>query len=235
MRIQDLSEQPNRDATIASMASDYYQVLGLERTASDNEIKKAYRRLAMKYHPDRNPGNEKEATEKFKEINEAYGVLGDPEKRKQYDTYGTVGNIGDIFTSGGTRATFEDVMRDFGGLGLGLDFLDGIFGEALRGGGYRVQFGNMGGGARRRGKQGGFRVEDLFGGGRQGPKTVRYELTITGEEAEKGVTKRLTRNGRRLEVKVPAGVSTGSTVKLSNACTITDGCQGDILVRIKVK
>jgi len=218
------------------MATDYYKVLGVERGASDNDIKKAYRRLAMKYHPDRNPGNEKEATEKFKEINEAYGVLGDPEKKKQYDTYGTVGNVGDIFTSGGTRATFEDLMRDFGGLGLGLDFLDGIFGDAARGGGYRVHFGNMGGGGRRRSKQGGFRFEDLFGGGaKHEPKTVRYELTITVAEAEKGVTKRLTRNGRRLEVKVPAGVTTGSTVRLSNACTITDGCQGDILVGIRVK
>ena len=126
-------------------------------------------------------------------------------------------------------------MRDFGGLGLGLEFLDGIFGDALRGRGYRVQFGNMGGDTRRGGKQGGFRFEDLFGGGRQEPKTVRYELSVTPEEAEKGVTKRLTRNGRRLEVKVPPGVTTGSTVKLSNACTITDGCQGDILVRIRVK
>jgi len=217
------------------MAKDYYQILGVERSASDADIKKAYRRLAMKYHPDRNPGNEKEATEKFKEINEAYGVLGDPEKKQQYDTYGTVGNLGDIFSSGGTRATFEDVMRDFGGLGLGLDFLDNIFGDALRGRGYRVQFGNMGRGARRGARQGGFRMEDLFGGARQEPKVVRYELSVTAEEAEKGVTKRLTRNGRRLEVKVPPGVTTGSTVKLSNACTITDGCQGDILVRIKVK
>ena len=191
--------------------------------------------MAMKYHPDRNPGKEKEATEKFKEITEAYGILGDADKRKQYDTYGTVGDIGDIFSSNGTRATFEGMMRDFGGLGLGLDFLDGIFGDALRGRGYRVQFGNMGGGARRAGKPGGFKIEDLFGGGRQQPKTVRYELAISSDEAEKGVTKRLTRNGRRLEVKVPPGVTTGSTVKLSNACTITDGCEGDILVRIKVK
>ena len=219
------------------MANDYYQVLGVERSASDADIKKAYRRLAMKYHPDRNPGNEKEATEKFKEINEAYGVLGDADKRKQYDTYGTVGNLGDIFSGSGTRATFEGVMRDFGGLGLGLDFLDNIFGDSLRGRGYRVQFGNTGGGARRGRKQGGFRIEDLFGGGggQQTPKTVRYELSVSSEEAEKGVTKRLSRNGRRLEVKVPPGVTTGSTIKLSNACTVTDGCEGDILIRIKVK
>jgi len=220
------------------MARDLYDVLGVSRSASDADIKKAYRRLAMKYHPDRNPGKEKEATEKFKEINEAYGVLGDPEKRKQYDQYGTVGNIGDIFGSNSTRAGFEGVMRDFGGLGLGLDFLDNIFGEALRGRGYRVSFGNLGktGGAGHRGGTRRFTLEDLFGSPpQQQPMTVTYELSVTAEEAEKGTKKRLTRKGRRLEVTVPPGVKTGSIVKLANACTVTDGCQGDILIRIKVK
>lgn len=225
------------------MAKDYYELLGVNRTASDADIKKAYRRMAMKYHPDRNRGKEKEATEKFKEINEAYSVLGDPEKRKQYDTYGTVGNIGDIFGSNSTRAGFEGVMRDFGGLGLGLDFLDNIFGESLRGKGYRVSFGNLGkqgGGTQQRGRTRRFTLEDLFGTPQtaetsQMPMTVTYELSVTAEEAEKGTKKRLTRKGRRLEVSVPPGVKTGSVVKLANACTVTDGCQGDILIRIKVK
>lgn len=225
------------DATIAHMARDYYEVLGVKRSASDADIKKAYRRLAMKYHPDRNPGKEKEATEKFKEINEAYGILGDAEKRQQYDQFGTVGNVGDIFGSNNTRATFEGVIRDFGGLGLGFDFLDNIFGEALRGKGYRVSFGNLGrtgGGGVRRGGSRGANLQDLFGGA-QPPKTIRYELNVTAEEAEKGTLKGLTRNGRRLEVKVPPGVKTGSTVRLRNACTVTDGCRGDILIRIKVR
>jgi len=226
------------------MAKDYYEVLGVSRSASDADIKKAYRRLAMKYHPDRNPGKEKEATERFKEINEAYGVLGDPEKRQQYDQYGTVGNIGDIFGSNATRAGFEGVMRDFGGLGLGLDFLDNIFGEALRGKGYRVSFGNMGKAGTRQGRTTGHRInlEDLFGGMQspqsqqsQQPMTVTYELSVTPDEAEEGTKKRLTRKGRRLEVTVPPGVKTGSVVRLANACTVTDGCQGDILIRIKVK
>jgi len=219
------------------MARDYYEVLGVKRSATDAEIKKAYRRLAMKYHPDRNPGKEKEATEKFKEINEAYGVLGDAEKRQQFDQFGTIGNVGDIFGSNNTRATFEGVVRDFGGLGLGFDFLDNIFGEALRGKGYRVSFGNLGqtgGGGGRRGGRRGIKLEDLFSGA-QLPKTVTYELSVTPEEAEKGTLKGLTRNGRRLEVKVPPGVKTGSTVRLRNACAVTDGCQGDILIRIKVK
>jgi DnaJ-class molecular chaperone len=229
------------DATIRVMARDYYEVLGLKRSASDAEIKKAYRRQAMKYHPDRNPGKEKEATEKFKEINEAYGVLGDPDKRKQYDQYGTVGNIGDIFGSHATSTGFEDVMRSFQRNGLSFDFLDPILGDALRGRGYRVSFSNLGkSGAR--GQHGArtrrFTLEDLFGGPppqETMPMTVTYELAITPEEAETGTKKRLTRKGHRLEVTVPPGVKTGSIVRLANACTITDGCQGDILIKIKVK
>ncbi len=229
------------DATITGMAKDYYETLGVARSASDADIKKAYRKLAMKYHPDRNPGKEKEATERFKEINEAYGVLGDPEKRKQFDQYGTVGDLGDIFGSNTTRAGFEGVMRDFGGQGLGFDFLDSIFGESLRGRGYRVSFGDMGKKASSRSRSGGrrFTLEDLFGGiqqqPEQAPMTVTYELAVTAEEAAQGTKKRLTRKGHRLEVTVPPGVATGSVVKLANACTLTDGCQGDILIRIKVK
>ena len=218
------------------MTRDYYEVLGVKRSASDADIKKAYRRLAMKYHPDRNPGNEKQSTERFKEINEAYGVLGDADKRQQYDRFGTVGNVGDIFGSNNTRATFEGVMRDFGGLGLGFDFLDNIFGDALRGKGYRVSFSNLGragSGTARRGTRRGRGLEDLFGQ-TQVPKAVKYELNVTAEEAEKGTLKGLTRNGRKLEVKVPPGVKTGSTVRLRDACMVTDGCRGDILIRIKV-
>ncbi len=235
------SEAHHNDATILDMAKDYYETLGVARSASDADIKKAYRKLAMKYHPDRNPGKEKQATERFKEINEAYSVLGDPEKRKQYDQYGTVGDVGDIFGSNTTRAGFEGVMRDFGGRGLGFDFLDNIFGESLRGRGYRVSFGDLGKRAGSGSRTGGrrFTLEDLFGGiqpqPEQMPMTVTYELAVTATEAENGTKKRLTRKGHRLEVTVPPGVSTGSVVRLSNACTVTDGCQGDILIRIKVK
>jgi len=221
------------------MAKDYYQTLGVPRNASDEEIKKAYRRLAMQYHPDRNPGKEKWANDKFKEINEAYGVLGDPQKRRQYDQFGTVGNIGDIFGSPFTRTTFQDMMKDFGGAGLGFDFLDDIFGDFLRGRGTSFSFRNF---ARRGGRS--FQVwpgeeinlEEIFGRPQRPQRQdVRYELKISQKEALQGTKKILSRRSKRLEVNIPAGVKTGSLVKLSNARRITDGLPGDILIKVIVK
>ena len=107
---------------------DYYEVLGLQKGASEDEIKKAFRKLAMKYHPDKNPGD-KEAEEKFKEINEAYAVLSDPEQKSKYDRFGHAGIDPNSFASG------------FGGAGFGgfEDIFD-IFGSAFGGG-----FGSPGG------------------------------------------------------------------------------------------
>ncbi|MBM4462400.1 MAG: hypothetical protein FJ012_03555 [Chloroflexi bacterium] len=224
------------------MNKDYYQILGVPKSASDAELKKAYRKLAMQYHPDRNPGKEKWANEKFKAINEAYGVLGDPEKRKQYDQFGTVGNLGDIFGSQATRSTFGDAMRDFGDAGLGYDFLDSIFGEILRGQGSSFSFrtsSGPGGSGRTRFRTGNkvfINLDEILGQAQRAqPQNVRYELTITADEATKGIKKRLTRNGKRLEVKVPPGIKSGKVIRLRNARQITDGQPGDILVKIKVK
>jgi curved DNA-binding protein len=218
------------------MAKDYYGILGIPRNASDVEIKKAYRKLAMQYHPDRNPGKEEWANEKFKEINEAYGVLGDPQKRKQYDQFGTVGDIGDIFGSPFTRTTFEEMMKDFGGAGLRFDFLDDIFGDFLKGSGSSYSF--------RRGRTGRVKFEarpgqeinldEIFGQVRR-PQEVHYELAISRGEALQGVRKVLKRGGKRLEVKIPAGVRTGNVVRLRNARQISDGSPGDILIKVIVK
>jgi DnaJ-class molecular chaperone len=218
------------------MAKDYYGILGIPRNASDAEIKKAYRKLAMQYHPDRNPGKEKWANEKFKEINEAYGALGDPQKRKQYDQFGTVGNIGDIFGSPFTRTTFEETMKDFGGAGLRFDFLDDIFGDLLKDRGSSFSF--------RSGRPGRVRFEvrpgqeinldEIFGQARR-PQEAHYELAISQKEALQGVKKVLKRRGKRLEVRIPAGVRTGDVVRYRNALQTSDGLPGDILIKVIVK
>jgi curved DNA-binding protein len=220
------------------MAKDYYGILGIPRNASDAEVKKAYRRLAMQYHPDRNPGKEKWANDKFKEINEAYGVLGDPQKRGQYDQFGTVGNVGDIFGSPFTTTTFQEMMKDFGGAGLRFDFLDDIFGDFLKGRGSSFSFGSFGGMPgkvvfeARPGQ--GIDLDEILGQARR-PQEVRYELAVSQKEASRGVTKMLKRKGKKLEVKIPAGVKTGSVVKLRNARQISDGLPGDILIKVVVK
>jgi curved DNA-binding protein len=220
------------------MAKDYYGVLGVPRNASDGEIKKAYRKLAMQYHPDRNPGKQEWSNEKFKEINEAYGVLGDPQKRKQYDQFGTVGNIGDIFSSPFTTNTFQEMMKDLGGAGLRFDFLYDIFGDFLKGRGSSFSFRSFGGRPgrvrfeARPGQE--INLDELFGQARR-PQEVRYEVAISRGEASQGVKKILKRRGKRLEVKIPAGVRTGNVVRLKNARQLSDGLPGDILIKVIVK
>jgi DnaJ-class molecular chaperone len=221
------------------MAKDYYSILGIPKNASEDDIKKAYRKLAMQFHPDKNPGKEAWANEKFKEINEAYGVLGNAEKRQQYDRFGTAGNVNDIFGNAGTRTTFEDLMREFGQSGLGYDFLQNIFGDALRGSGGHFTFRSYGPGRTVRFETfpGGNINPEYFFHQTRGPhgQDVRYELTITKPEAKKGTTKLLTRKGKKLEVKVPPGVKSGNVLKLTGACQATDGYPGDILIKIKTK
>jgi|YelNatPaOPRAMG01_1025707.scaffolds.fasta_scaffold09137_6 curved DNA-binding protein len=221
------------------MTKDYYQILGVPRNASDEEIKKAYRRLAMQYHPDRNPGREKWANDKFKEINEAYAVLGNPEKRRQYDQFGTVGSVGDIFGSATTRTTFEDLLRDFQGAGLGFDFLDEIFGGLLKGKGATFRVFTTGPGGMRSGTFGDIDLDQILRQAAQAQRAqrqnVHYEITINREQAARGLEKVLTRKGKRLKVKIPAGVKDGTKVKLRNARQVTDGIPGDIIIQVRVK
>lgn len=222
------------------MAKDYYGILGITKAATKEQIKQAYRKLAMQYHPDRNPGKEKWANEKFKEINEAFSVLGDPEKRKRYDQFGTADNVGDIFGNASTRTTFEDLMKDFGGAGLKFDFLDGIFGDALKGKNFSFRTFNMGaggpGGIKFTTFPGGINLADLFAQAQQPARQdVRYEITITKSQAKRGLEKDLTRNKKKLRVKIPAGVKKGAKIRLRNALQTTDGKPGDIIIVVHIK
>ena len=218
---------------------DYYNTLGVPRAASDDDIKKAYRKLAMQYHPDKNPGREKWANEKFKEINEAYGVLGNPDKRKQYDQFGTTGNASDVFNSYTTQTTFEDLMKDFGGAGLNIDFLDGIFGNFTKKRNFSFrQYSTDGSGRIFFSTPDDENLEEAYytqQPQRPTSQSVNYEITIAREQAAKGMEKDLTRNGKRLRVKIPARIKPGTRVRLRNARLTTDGFPGDIYITVNVK
>ena len=178
---------------------DYYQLLGVKKTATDDEIKKSYRALAKKYHPDRNKGN-KEAENKFKEISEAYAVLSDKEKRAQYDRLGAEAFS---FPGGGGQNPFG-----------GFDFSQFMRNAEAAG-------------ARRRSTRGtpsGFTdiFSDLFGGGAGGGfeqppmqgSDINAELTIDFRDAVLGTTMDLQVNGDPIKVKIPEGVADGQTIRL---------------------
>ena len=179
---------------------DYYEVLGVSKTASDDEIKKAYRKLAIKYHPDKNPGD-KEAEEKFKEATEAYEVLNDKQKRARYDQFGHAGvggNGGNPFGQGGNpfgqggnfNFNGQSFQFDFGGAGGGLDdILGDLFG--------------FGGGSRRRRAM---RGQDF-----------ETQVVIDFKEAVFGTTREISapESGKKLKVKIPAATHDGMPVPLS--------------------
>lgn len=222
---------------------DYYQILGVNNTASADDIKKAYRRLAMQYHPDRNHGNEAWAHEKFKEINEAFGVLGNPETRSRYDRVGTIGDTGDIFGGEHTQANFEDIINDFTGEGLKSDSFDDIFSEDFRGRSYAFRrfrrgfkgYGHAGRGQSRFEQQAGINLEDLFVkvSPCENPEVI-YEVKMSEGDARRGREKELVRHEKRIKVTIPPGVSTGSKIRLRNVLETTDGQPGDIIIRIVV-
>ena len=204
---------------------DYYQILGVSRTASQEEIKKAFRRLAMKYHPDRNK-DDKSSEARFKEINEAYAVLGNPEKRKQYDTFGA-----DHF---GKRYTQEDIFRDF-------DF-SSIFREFGFGGGGQNIFGQMFGGrsyGKTRRSSFGFDGYQTRSVPTKGQDLV-YELAVTLEEAATTTSKVISyQDGdsqQNISVKIPAGISTGKKLRIPGKGRpgLDGGPRGDLFVQIKV-
>lgn len=196
--------------------TDYYKTLGIEKGASAEEIKKAFRKLAVKYHPDRNP-NDKGAEDKFKEINEAYAVLSDPQKKEQYDTYGSSGFH--------QQYSQEDIFRNF-------DF-GGTFKDMGMGGGEDI-FSRLFGGGFSRGGRGGFRA------GPQKGADLEMETDISFRDAAQGAEKQVAfrRNGKReeLKVKIPAGVDNGSKIRISGKGGQGEGGgpQGDLYLIIRV-
>lgn len=211
---------------------DYYKILGISKTASQEEIKKAYRKLAMKYHPDHN-GGDQAAEARFKDISEAYAVLSDPEKRRQYDAFGAEGF--------GNRYSQEDIFRNF-------DFGD-IFKEfGFAGGGGRGDsvfshlFGGAGGGGRgfhfQNGGDFGGRCGRAAAAPRKGQDVI-YELPLTLEEIAQGTTKvisyTLQGNPESVSVKIPAGISEGKKLRLAGKGhpSHNGGPPGDLYIQIK--
>jgi curved DNA-binding protein len=217
------------DPRKAMPGKDYYKILEVPRTASQEEIKKSYRRLAMKFHPDRNE-NDKTAEARFKEINEAYAVLSNPEKRKQYDTFGA-----DHF---GQRYSQEDIFRDF-------DF-SSIFKEFGFGGGAQNIFGQMfGGRSYARGRGAGSPLGFDFDGFQGRPASAKgqdlvYELSVTLEEAAIGTSKLISyqdgEGQQTISVKIPVGISTGKKLRLpgKGRASLHGGPRGDLYVQIRV-
>ncbi|MFO7940622.1 MAG: molecular chaperone DnaJ [Bacteroidales bacterium] len=178
---------------------DYYEVLGLTKSATPEEIKKAYRKMALKYHPDKNPGDE-EAEQKFKEAAEAYEVLSNPEKKQRYDQFGHAG-VGGASGGGysGGGMSMEDIFENFGD----------IFGSAFGGG-----FGGFGG------------FSGFSGGRRQGRRTtkgsnLRVKVTLTLEEIAKGTTKKL-----KVNKYVGCDACSGTGAKDGSSYTTCSTCRG---------
>ncbi len=198
---------------------DYYKILGVEKNATSAEIKASYRNLAKKWHPDRNPGD-KAAEERFKEISEAYAVLSDSDKRKQYDMVGSERfhqqfSQEDIFRGGDVN----DILRE---MGFG-DF----FSSAGGGGGFRINFGGGGFGGAPFGQEG--RANNL---------DAEAELSITFEEAAKGTQKELVLQAgskrETVKVKIPAGIRNGERLRLAGKGTQARGRRGDLFIHINV-
>jgi len=220
--------------------ADYYKVLGVERGAKDDEIKKSYRKLALKFHPDRNKGDKK-AEERFKEISEAYAVLSDPEKRRQYDMVGDASfhqrySQEDIFRG----ADFSSIFKEFdlGGMGGGQAGWDNIFGRIFGGGmgggagpgfGGRPPHGPAGRGDPGRGGQ------EIRGQDVEYPLTVGFQETFAG--SERNLSYQLSDGTKHeLKLRIPPGAREGAKLRVpgKGASSPYGGTPGDLLVVIHV-
>lgn len=198
---------------------DFYQILGVSKGVTDAELKKVYRKLARKYHPDSNPGDTA-AEAKFKEISEAYSVLSDTEQRAEYDQVRAMGQGGARFTSGGP--------------GGGQGFED-VFGSMFGGGSRGQQYSYQPGGA------GGFEdIFGMFGGAPRGPRPgrdVQASTTLDFETAVRGNTVTLQSSAGQVKVKIPAGVADGQKIKVrgKGEPSPDGGPAGDIILTVHVR
>lgn len=198
---------------------DYYKILGVDKKAGAEEIKKAYRKLAVKYHPDKNP-DDKLAEEKFKEANEAYEVLGDEDKRKKYDAFGEnwkqagQQGTGDFdwgrWRAGGSGQQYEDI---FGEGGQFSDFFEHLFGGGFRG---------RAGGGRTRTRRGG---------------DLQATMEISLEDAYTGVTRQIDVNGQKLNLKIKPGTYHGQVLRLKGKGQPgSNGAEaGDLLIEVRLR
>lgn len=212
------------------MAKDYYKILGVSKNSSDKDMKQAYRRLARQFHPDVNPGN-KEAESKFKEVNEAYEVLSDPDKRKKYDSYGDKWQYADQFAKQGAPPYWQQTsgregstIFDFSDINVeeGQDPLGSIF-ERYFGGATTADRGTS--------RRAAARGQDM---------EVQVEVSL--EEAYQGTSRILELPGpvgsmRRMEVKIPRGVATGSRIRIAGEGRpgMGRGAKGDLYLLVSVR
>jgi curved DNA-binding protein len=197
---------------------DYYKILGVERSASADDVRKAYRKLALKHHPDQNPGD-RQAEDRFKDINEAYQVLGDPQKRSRYD------QLGSAYSGWQQR----------GGAPGGFDWSQWFTGQPGGTGGARVEYGDINDAFGQEAFSDFFRsIFGGMGGGRSSTRqrraTYQQPVTITLEEAYRGTTRAFQSDARQLTIRIPAGVKTGSKVRAAGAAP--DG--GDLYLIVEV-
>jgi curved DNA-binding protein len=208
---------------------DYYKILGINKNSSEEEIKKAYKKLALQYHPDKNPGN-KEAEEKFKEINEAYEVLSDPEKRKKYDELGANWDkyknfdfnnyqqgstnyqydsfdLGDIFGQAGS-SPFSDFFRMF--FGSNFNF-DNIYTQS----------------SNRQSRTANYRTQSR-------PSEYSTDITITLEEAYHGTKKILNINNKQIRVPIKPGIRDGQILRIKKESHNIPNLNGDLLINIHI-
>lgn len=196
---------------------DYYKVLGVEKSATQEEIRKAYRREAKKYHPDINK-DDPQAKERFQEINEANEVLGDPEKRKKYDEYGENWRHADEFEAQRRQyGNRENSSYNFGGFGGYADFS----GKEENSSGFSDFF------------------EQLFGSGfgqqHQRGKDIRATLSLTLQEATTEHKKTFSINNEKIRITVPAGISDGQTIKLKGRGATAGGSRGDLYITFHIE